>query len=259
MEEITMQQSRSILGLLTSLVFLAGALISFRANAQSNIERSPPKSQNPAVTEAKSSAKKPKVFKTVDPCVVAEANANLNLAAGVLGVQTASDDGTYHGQGGCGLFVVDITVPSDSSGPTGFLPSFRIESGPTELLINGKDMSNGTNYAGGFALPDKVCGLYHQETRVFVKSSETSDFVLVKRVAAKAGSSVSQSPGGPAKCVLMPEVGNGALSYGLPFGFQPPKSGARVYRVAVGVVLGLVSSGHWQKVSVQASHNADLK
>ncbi len=235
----------------------AGTPIGLHAGAQANKDRATTTSQKPVATDAKGSANKPKVFKTLDPCLVVEANASLNLAPGVLGVQAVSDSGTYHGQGGCGLFVVDITVPSDSSGPTGFLPSFRIESGPTELLLNGKDMSNGTNYAGGFALPDKVCNLYHQEMRVFVKSSESSDFVLIKKVAAKAGS--NQNLGGPPKCVLMPEVGNGTLSYGLPFGFQPPKSGARIYRVAAGVTLGFISTGNWQKVRVQASHNADLK
>jgi hypothetical protein len=202
--------------------------------------------------------KKPKVFKTVDPCAVAVADATLNLGPGVLGVQTSSNGGTYHdGEDGCGLFVVDITVPSDSSGPSGFLPSFRIESGSVELMLNGKNVSSGTNYEGGFALPDNVCALYHQQTRLFVKSSTASDFTLIKTINAKAGT--GQPFGSAPKCVLMPEIGNGQLSYGLPFSFMPLKSNARVFRVAVGVRLGFTADAPWQKVRVQAAHDADIK
>jgi hypothetical protein len=226
--------------------------------AQSTTERSSSTSKNNQPTAAKSSQKKPKVFKTVDPCAIASAEASLNLGPGVLGVQASSNGGTYHEGGtGCGLFVVDITVPSDSSGPSGSLPSFRIESGPVELILNGKNVSSGTNYEGGFALPDKVCALYHQQTRLFVKSSTANDFTLIKTINAKAGT--GQPFGSAPKCVLMPEIGYGQLSYGLPFSFMPLKSNTRVFRVAVGVTLGFTADAAWQKVRVQAAHDADIK
>lgn len=248
--------ARSVFALVVLLCVCALTFCDARAQSKTTRSRSTSKNSQPAAE--KSSQKKPKVFKTVDPCAMANADASLNLGPGVLGGQASSNGGTYHdGGGGCGLFVVDITVPSDSSGPSGFLPSFRIESGPVELIINGKDLSNGTNYAGGFALPDKVCALYHQQTRLFVKSSTAKDFTLIKTVNAKAGS--GQPFGSAPKCVLVPEIGTGQFSFGLPFGFSPSQSGAKIFRVAVGVKLGIGYSGTWQKVRVQASHDADIK
>jgi hypothetical protein len=242
-----------------ALVFALCSFMLFvvHVQAQSGTTRSGSTSQKTRSAATGGPKKKPGVFKTTDPCTIVTPDASLNLGPGVLGVQASSDGGTYHNaEDGCGLFIVDITVPNNSSGPSGSLPSFRIESGPVELIINGKNLTNGTNYAGGFALPDKVCALYHQQTRLFVKSSTVAEFTLIKNV--KAGASFGQPPGA-SKCVLVQESGSGLLSYGLPFGFIPPKSDARVYRVAVGVVLGSVSGGTWQKVRVQASHDADIK
>jgi hypothetical protein len=237
------------------LVCLCTSLV-FHAGAQSNKDRAGSTSKNRRIATTKTSGVKPKVYKTVDPCAIASPNASLSLGPGVLGVQATSDGGNYHGEGGCGLYIVDITVPSDSSAPS-FLPSFNIESGPVDLkLSNGKDMSSGTNYAGGFALPDKVCSGYHQETRIFVKESDADKFTLIRSASVKGTS--GYNVGKPEKCVLVPETGKGVLSLGLPFGFHPSQSGAKVYRVAVGAHLA-IQSGIWQKVHVKASHDADIK
>jgi hypothetical protein len=229
----------------------------FHAGAQSNKDRSGSTSKSRAL------GKKPMVAKTVDPCAVVDANASLVLGPGVPGVQAMSDGGKYYTdwknlQKGCGLYVVDITVPSDSSAP-GFLPSFSIESGPVVLTYQGKDQSSGTNYAGGFALPNPVtaCSAYHQETRIFVKPTYADEFNLIKQVKARGKETYPdfKSP----KCELVPETDQGVLSYGLPFGFNPPKSGSKIYRVAISVALESWLGLFHQQVRVKASHDGDIK
>lgn len=242
------------------IVLICYALfLSSSVNAQSKKERAGPTTKNSQPVTTKSSRKNSSTYYTVDPCAVAPPNASLNLGPGILGVQATSNGGNYHGEGGCGLFVVDITVPSDSSGPSGFLPSFTVESGPTEFIFQGKKLSAVTNYAGGFQLPDQLCSLYSQKTLVFVKSVGANEFNLIDAVIAKGN--VKQEQGndltGPvSKCALLPSTGKGALNIGLPFSFTPSKSGGKVFRVAVGVNLAY---SQWQQVRVQASHDSDLK
>ncbi len=218
-------------------------------------DRSGSTSKNPPAT-TKNSGKKPPVYKTVDPCAVADPDVSLVFGPGIPGVQAASDGGKYHsGEVGCGLFVVDITVPSDSSAPS-FLPAFLIESGAIALTVNGNDVSNGTNYLGGFARLEKVCSAYRQKTRIFVKLPDTNNFALIRSVSVKG--TPGYNVGKPDKCVLVSDIGKSVLSLGLPFGFQPSQSGARVYRVAVGAELA-IQTGIWQQVRVKASHEADIK
>jgi hypothetical protein len=241
---------------LSIVLICSGSSVAFSVSAQSNNNRAAASSKS---TQAAAARKKPSVNNTVNPCAVAPPNASLSLGAGILGVQATSDGGKYHDGGGCGLFVVDIAVPSDSSGPSGFLPSFTVESGPTELIFQGKKLSAVTNYAGGFQLPDQLCSFYSQETLVFVKSVGANEFNLIDAVIANG--TVEQEQGnaltGPkSKCILAPSKGKGTLSIGLPFSFKPSKSGGKVFRVAVGVNL---ASSQWQQVRVQASHDSDIK
>ncbi len=242
--------------LLPIVLVCSGLCVAFNVNAQSNQDRVTRENNSQRAT-ARSSRKKPSGY--VNPCAVAPPNASLNLGPGILGVQATSEGGKYHDGGDCGLFVVDIAVPSDSSGPSGFLPSFRVESGPTELVFQGKKLAAVTNYSGGFQLPDQLCAIYSQETLVFVKSAGTNEFNLIDSVIANGN--LKQEEGnaltGPkSKCVLLPSTGKGALSIGLPFSFKPSKSGGKVFRVAVGVSLAY---SQWQQVRVQASHDSDLK
>lgn len=251
---------RGVARLACALVTLGYFLFTVSVCAQTPHRRSAGSSAKAAAPGAKTQGSapkvKPRVYKAVDPCAVASPHASLLLGPGVLSVQAASTGGTYH-DGGCGLFIVDISVPSDSSGPAGFFPSFRVESGAVDLILKDYDLSSTTNYAGGFAIPDKACPLYFQETRVFVKQPDASQFSLIKKVKAQGvwGSSIGKKT----RCELVQEPGKWLLSYGLPFGFNPPQSGTRVYRVAVGVKLRAVWNEVWQQVRVQASHDADIK
>jgi hypothetical protein len=239
------------------------APLGFHADAQANKDRSG------STSKSRAPAKKPIFPKTVDPCAVEDADANLTLGPGVPGVQAVSDGTKYYSaddypyKAHCGLFVVDITVPSDSSAP-GFLSSFSIESGAVDLKkANGQNMNNGTNYAGGFAVPNyNGCFVYHQETRIFARNSNANEFTLLSSVTAR-GSIDETTPYDPTKkCFLIPDPGKGVLSYGLPFGSLPAKSGTKVYRVAVKVSLGSVSNWggeNLQQVRVKASHDGDIK
>src|SRR6266542_495239 len=208
--------------LLPIVLVCSGLCVAFNVNAQSNQDRVT-REKNSQRATARSSRKKPSGY--VNPCAVAPPNASLNLGPGILG----------------------------------FLPSFRVESGPTELVFQGKKLAAVTNYSGGFQLPDQLCAIYSQETLVFVKSAGTNEFNLIDSVIANGN--LKQEEGnaltGPkSKCVLLPSTGKGALSIGLPFSFKPSKSGGKVFRVAVGVSLAY---SQWQQVRVQASHDSDLK
>jgi hypothetical protein len=250
------------------LVFLGLAMLA-QVPAVSTAQPQDEKGRVNSTSTSRAPGKKPIVPKTVDPCAVEVADASLTLGPGVPGVQ-ATSDGTqyYHGdalpsKAHCGLFLVDITVPSNSSAP-GFLPSFSIESGPVGLKkTNGKNMSAGTNYAGGFAIPNyDGCSLYHQETRIFVRNSNVNEFTLLKLISARGHFAITSSQS-TKNCVLAWEgTGTGALSYGLPFGAQPVKSVTKVYRVAVKVSLGSVSNWggeNLEQVRVKASHDGDIK
>ncbi|HEY3025336.1 MAG TPA: hypothetical protein VGJ55_04195 [Pyrinomonadaceae bacterium] len=235
----------------------------FHAGAQANKDRSG------STSKSRAPAKKPIVPKSLDPCAVDKADANLTLGPGVPGVQATSDGVKYYSgddypnKAHCGLFLVDITVPSNSSAP-GFLPSFSIESGAVDLKkANGENMNKGTNYAGGFAVPNyNGCFGYHQETRIFARNFNANEFTLLSSVTAR-GEIDETTPYDPTKkCFLRPDPGQGALSYGLPFGAQPSKSGTKVYRVAVKVSLGSISNwggANLQQVRVKASHDGDIK
>jgi len=227
------------------------ATLGFHAATQANKDRSGSTSKNPAP------ANKPRVPKSLDPCAVHEADASLTLGPGVPGVQAVSD-GNYYSKD-CAFYVVDITVPSDSVAP-GFLPSFTIESGAVELkkaYPNVENASSGTNYAGGFAVPNyNACHIYHQETRIFVRNANASEFTPLSSVKARGGIT------DPGKTCLLGAEGKGKLSFGLPFGSQPSKSGTKIYRVAVRVSLGSISNwggANLQQVRVKASHDGDIK
>lgn len=217
-----------------------------------------------STSKSRAPAKKPVIPVTVDPCAVVAANASVTLGPGVPGVQAVSDGTKYADPGPCRFYVVDITVPNDSSA-SGFLPSFSLESGAVELKkANGENMGNGTNYAGGFPVPNyDKCSVYHQETRVFVRNSNANEFTLLNSVRARGEIDESTPYQSTKKCFLVAEKpGKGVLSYGLPFGSQPSKSSTKVYRATVKVSLGSVSNWggeNWQKVRVKASHDADIK
>jgi hypothetical protein len=215
-----------------------------------------------STSKSRAPSKKPIVPKTLDPCAVVEASASLTLGPGVPGVQAVSGGNSYYSKD-CDFYVVDITVPSDSSAP-GFLPSFSIESDAVDLkkaYPYVANASSGTNYAGGFAVPNyNACFSYHQETRIFVRNSNANEFTLLSSVRARG------TPDEPTKkCFLLPEIpdkGIGVLSYGMPFGAHPLKSGTKVYRVAVKVSLGSISNWggeNLQQVRVKASHDGDIK
>jgi hypothetical protein len=226
-----------------------------RVEAQANNNRSGPTSKGSAP------ARKPSAPTTVDPCAVTAANTTLTLGPGVSGVQAVSNGNDYYSKD-CAFYIVDITVPSDSSA-SGFLPSFTIESGAVDLkkaYPSVENASSGTNYAGGFAIPNHSgCHIYHQETRIFVRNSNADEFALLSSVKVRGG--IDDNPAN--KCSLVAEApAKGVLSYGLPFGSQPSKSSTKVYRVAVRVSLGSVSNwggANLQQVRVKASHDADIK
>jgi hypothetical protein len=229
----------------------------FHAAAQANNDRSG------STSKSRAPATKPVVAKPLDPCAVHQADASLTLGPGVPGVQAVSDGNNYYSKD-CDFYVVDITVPSDSSAPS-FLPSFSIESGAVDLkkaYPYVENASSGTNYAGGFAVPNfKGCHIYHQETRIFVRNANANEFTLLSLVKAR-GMIDESTPYDPTKKCFLAAEGKGVVSYGLPFGSQPSKSGTKVYRVAVKVSLGSVSNWggeNLQQVRVKASHDGDIK
>ena len=236
----------------------------FHADAQSKNDRSG------STSKSRAPAKKPIVPKTVDPCAVEGADASLTLGPGVPGVQTVSDGikyfsgDDYPSKPHCGLFLVDITVPSDSSAP-GFLPSFRIESGAVDLKkANGENMNGGTNYAGGFAVPNyNGCFIYHQETRIFVRNSNANEFTPVRSITVRGEVDATTDYDPKKKCFLVSEYPDkGVLTYGLPFDSLPSKSGTKIYRVAVKVSMGSISNwggDNLQQVRVKVSHDGDIK
>ncbi|HEY8224030.1 MAG TPA: hypothetical protein VIG25_02055 [Pyrinomonadaceae bacterium] len=179
-EALMMGISKSLLiGLMIALTF-GGCTKKAMAQDQ--------KGRGGSTSKSRAPAKKPVIAVTVDPCAVVAAHASVTLGPGVPGVQAVSDGTKYAPSGPCGFYVVDITVPNNSSA-SGFLPSFSLESGAVELKkANGENMSNGTNYAGGFAVPNyDTCRVYHQETRVFVRNSNVDEFTLLSSVRASGG------------------------------------------------------------------------
>jgi hypothetical protein len=121
--------------------------------------------------------------------------------------ESVSPGGIAYGYRGCKKFIVDLQVPSNSSGGPGFRPAFSI--GATPPVFD----------SGGW------CDVFGQLTSVYRKNAGQSTFTHLGG-RAKVGSS---DPAG-GDCVLSVYTGPGADAP-YPASFLPPKARYATYRV----------------------------
>jgi hypothetical protein len=152
-------------------------------------------------------------------------NATRFLGPGPGDVLSVSDSGTYS-KGGCHYWVVDISVPSNSSGGIEFLPAFSI------------------NFSG-VPTTKTSCLAYQDYLVVFVKHQGQPQFDSTP--IARGSRKGSWHPGnffGP--CTLTLSANN--KNSGKPL--SPPADGTDVYRVAAAIKSG----NTWKIVRVTAAH-----
>lgn len=143
-----------------------------------------------------------------DPCRMVAAHSTQTLGPGVPFVDSVSWYGTY-GTGLCPRYVLDVHVPTSSSGGPGFLDGFVVGGGPLE--------------GGQLGLTNQLqCDDYVGHLRVYRKSALGGEFGLVGG-GRLHGHWVAND------CVAVKEPGFVDLP-----AFAPPSLAPVVYRIVVG-------------------------
>jgi hypothetical protein len=160
-----------------------------------------------------------------DFCKTQAANATLTLGSGVSSVNSTSNV-VYSGNL-CNRWVVDIRVPSNSSGTGSDLLAFGIGA-------------NGT-----VGPPNKAdCESYTEQTSIYRKAYRETEF---KFIAGGTKKGVWHTESGTLfPCELRAQPGWLSLAQPL----TPPGSSTDFYRVASNVKFG----GQWRTVTIQAEH-----
>lgn len=160
---------------------------------------------------------------------LAAPSAILNLGLAVPIVESTSNGGIYE-QGGCHFWVVDISVPSNSSGGPNSVPSFFI------------------NLGSGFGPNTKAaCDAYADYFVVFVKHQGQTQFGSTPIAHGSRKGVWSAQKGLIARCGLKESSTYEKLSDSL----NPPASGTDIYRFAGAVKIGK----KWKTVNVWAKHH----
>jgi hypothetical protein len=103
----------------------------------------------------------------LDFCKTAAPHATLSLGPGVPSVQTTSPSGSY-ASGLCPRYVVDIFVPTSSSGGPGYFDSFTVGGGYAGPAYGSS--------LGGLPLSQVYCAGYEGSLRVYRKSALGGEF-----------------------------------------------------------------------------------
>jgi hypothetical protein len=167
-------------------------------------------------------------------CENAPANASLSLGPVTHSVKKTSNDGSYANVG-CHYYVVDISVPSNSSGTGKDLQSFTIW----------------TNFSDSFIAPTSakvVCEANWEKTFVYKKAGGVGSFQLVGSWERKG--KWLTGPGVLFPCVVVTLSGS-TLST-----LNPPANGTDVYRVVSARKYGGQWGTKFTTVTVEALHNS---
>lgn len=169
------------------------------------------------------------------PCwALATPSATRSLGPGLSMVESTSNGGLYE-KSACHYWVVDISVPSDSFGASGDLPSFSI-------FINGRPTTKA------------ACQSYYDAVQVYVKHPAQTQFETtpIAREARRGVWHSTNSEDLPLsdRC----ELRTFGTAVKLPQGLNPPGTGTDIYRVA-----GVVRSGSVRKrIQLMAQHSLKL-
>jgi hypothetical protein len=161
-------------------------------------------------------------------CKSAAPDASLTFGAGATSVSAASG-GTGYTSGRCRRFVVDITVPPNSSGPPTYSDTF---------LLGGGHGSTSAPYPWLPFSDEPTCVEYSMNLAVYRRSVISGDFTFIGggRMIGQAG---VLSYGWGAKWVCKLVGDESYVAYG---DFAPPPFlASAVYRVIVGATLGDVA------------------
>jgi hypothetical protein len=170
-----------------------------------------------------------------DFCKTAAPHATLNLGPNVPSVQATSAGGTY-GSGLCPRFVVDINVPTTSSGGPGWFDSFTVGGGYADLATGSS--------LGGLPLSQIECANYTGYLRVYRKSILGGDFTVLGGGTTHGTWIPGGSIFGP-YCAIVKSAGYVDLP-----AYNPPSFVGVVYRVAIGAKVG----ASWRQVKAGAWH-----
>lgn len=170
-----------------------------------------------------------------DFCKTAAPHATLNLGPGVPFVEATSAGGTY-GSGLCPRFVVDIGVPTNSSGGPGYADMFTVGGGYADLATGSP--------LGGLPLSQIECANYTGYLRVYRKSILGGDFTTL-------GGGVTHGAWMPGGGLFGPycAIVKAPSFVDLP-AYNPPSFFGVVYRVAIGAKVG----ASWRQVKAGAWH-----
>jgi hypothetical protein len=175
----------------------------------------------------------------LDFCKTAAPHATLSLGPGVPSVQTMSPSGSY-ASGLCPRYVVDIHVPTSSSGGPGYFDSFTVGGGYAGSAYGSS--------LGGLPLSQVYCAGYEGSLRVYRKSALGGEFAFVGGGGLHGVWQANGGLFGP-YCALT----KNSSFVDLP-SFNPPPLAPVVYRVAVSASLygysSRVRAGAWHNVIV---------
>ena len=171
----------------------------------------------------------------LDFCKTAAPHATLSLGPGVPSVQATSAGGSY-GVGLCPRFVVDIGVPTSSSGGSGYFNTFTVGGGYADLATGSS--------LGGLPLSQIECANYTGYLRVYRKSFLGGDFTTLGGGTTHGTWTGGGSLFGP-YCAVTKSPGYVELPL-----YSPPTLFGVVYRVAIGAKLG----ASWRQVKAGAWH-----
>jgi hypothetical protein len=175
----------------------------------------------------------------LDFCKTAAPHATLSLGAGVPSVQSTSPSGSY-ASGLCPRYVVDIHVPTSSSGGPGYFDSFTVGGGYAGPAYGSS--------LGGLPLSQVYCAGYEGSLRVYRKSALGGDFAYLGGGGLHGEWQPSGGLFGP-YCALT----KSSSFVDLPT-FNPPPLVPVVYRVTVSASLfgysSRVRAGAWHGVIV---------
>jgi hypothetical protein len=160
-------------------------------------------------------------------CFNRAADVTLAFGAGVSSVSSPASTTAYGTRIGCPRWVVDVTVPSNSSGTVHDLRSFS---------VGGADPNLPSTKA--------ACESVEIKTMWYRKRLGDPSFTDIGSVTEKGV--FNGEPGALFPCVL--SVQPGSTKPAQPF--NPPQIGTNTYRIVRSVKIG----GAWQPVTVTASH-----